>query len=69
MLLNISVKKQPEIFRFMMPNNLSWAMPEQMLILRVLRTGAKPQTISVTRGTFNTPPVEVEMKSGNISFN
>lgn len=41
---------------------------ETKLDLRVLRTGAKPQTITVTRGAFNTPRVDVEMKSGNIGL-
>ncbi len=34
--------------------------------LRVLRTGEKPQTISVTRGTFKTPLAESKMEAGNI---
>lgn len=36
--------------------------------LRVLRTGEKPQTISVTRGTFKIPTAEAKMQSGNIGL-
>ncbi len=34
--------------------------------LRVLRSGSKPQTIEVTRGTFKTPNVESRLESGKI---
>jgi carboxyl-terminal processing protease len=34
--------------------------------LRVLRAGAKPQTIAVTRGTYKIPEVEVKMEEGRI---
>ena len=34
--------------------------------LRVLRTNARPQTISVTRGTFKVPQVESKVEDGNI---
>lgn len=42
--------------------------PGTKLNLRVLRTGAKPQTITVTRGPFDYPVAEVEIKSGNIGL-
>lgn len=35
------------------------------LRLRVLRTGEKPQWITVTRGSFEAPPPKVEMKDGD----
>lgn len=41
--------------------------PGTKVDLRVLRSGAKPQTIQVTRGNFETPAVSVENKSGNIA--
>jgi carboxyl-terminal processing protease len=34
--------------------------------LRVLRRGAKPQTITVTRGAYKFPPVDVRIESGRI---
>lgn len=34
--------------------------------LRVLRTGAKPQTLTVTRGGYKTPNVETRMEAGKV---
>lgn len=34
--------------------------------LRVLRTGAKPQTITVQRGTYKVPPVETRVEAGKV---
>lgn len=34
--------------------------------LRVLRAGAKPQTIKVTRGTYKTPPAESRVEPGKV---
>ena len=42
--------------------------PGSKLDLRVLRSRAKPQTITVTRGPFDTPSVETEIKTGNIGL-
>lgn len=40
--------------------------PGTKVELRVLRTGEKPQTISVTRGIFKTPEAESKMSDGKI---
>ena len=34
--------------------------------LRVLRTGAKPQTLTVTRGSYKTPNVETRVEAGKV---
>lgn len=34
--------------------------------LRVLRSGSKPQTITVQRGTYKVPPVETKMEAGKV---
>ncbi|MCA1607881.1 MAG: PDZ domain-containing protein, partial [Acidobacteria bacterium] len=34
--------------------------------LRVLRAGAKPQTLKITRGTYKTPPAESRVEAGKI---
>lgn len=42
--------------------------PGTKVDLRVLRTGEKPQTISVTRGTFKVPLAESKMSDGKIGI-
>ena len=36
------------------------------LILRVLRSGAKPQTITITRGGYKIPEAEVKVEDGKV---
>ena len=40
--------------------------PNSKINLRVLRAGAKPQTISVTRGSYKIPETEVKIEAGKI---
>lgn len=40
--------------------------PGSQVKLRVLRSGEKPQTITVTRGAYKIPPVESKMEEGKI---
>jgi len=40
--------------------------PGTAVTLRVLRSGEKPQTLKVTRGTYTTPPVESRVEAGKI---
>ena len=40
--------------------------PGSVVTLRVLRSGEKPQTLKVTRGSYKTPQAEVRVESGKI---
>lgn len=41
--------------------------PGSAVNLRILRAGAKPQTLKVTRGTYKTPPVETRIEPGKVA--
>src|SRR5829696_5801447 len=40
--------------------------PGSIVNLRILRSGEKPQTLKVTRGTYKTPPAEARVEAGKI---
>src|SRR5687768_3477923 len=40
--------------------------PGTVVTMRVLRSGEKPQTLKITRGTYKTPPAETRVEAGKI---